>query len=231
MLNNLFQYNIYDYDSIFVTNILILYSYFYQGWTFAARCRQRLLIGCWRSQLRCTGIIVHHTQTHVMHRYYHTHVVDAMQCTQKHKQLFAVSEAYPSRNGLDPAGPLTPADGEAIWRFRQQTLFCVQITKITSMACISFVSLGSLQWVHPTHPNKVWTHRHPRTTVLLSSSAVDYRYRYCAGSGWLWGEAISCTLPPWWRSSPVWRGRGRKRVHSSPKAPITPLHHPSQVCL
>ena len=101
-----------------------------------------------------------------------------------------------------------------------------QVTKTASMACISFVSLGSLQWVHPTHPNKVWTHRHPRTTVLLSSSAVDYRYRYCAGSGWLWGEAISCTLPPWWRSSPVWRGRGRKRVHSSPKAPITPLHHP-----
>ena len=58
------------------------YSNFYQGWTFAARCRQRLLIGCWRSQLRCTGIIVHHTQTHVMHRYYHTHVVDAMHCTQ-----------------------------------------------------------------------------------------------------------------------------------------------------
>ena len=64
----------------------------------------------------CTGIITH---------------MWLMQCiAHKHKQIFAVSEAYHSRNGLDPAGPLTPADGEAIWRFRQQTLFCVQITKM-----------------------------------------------------------------------------------------------------
>ena len=230
MLNNLFQYNIYDYDSIFVTNILILYSYFYQGWTFAARCRQRLLIGCWRSQLRCTGIIVHHTHTHTCDWCNALHTNTNRYLLSVKPNISEMGLTLQDRWHLRIEKQSEDSDNKHCSVFRSLK-WIKQVTKTASMACISFVSLGSLQWVHPTHPNKVWTHRHPRTTVLLSSSAVDYRYRYCAGSGWLWGEAISCTLPPWWRSSPVWRGRGRKRVHSSPKAPITPLHHPSQVCL